>query len=364
MSAGHVRQRSPGSWEVRWRADGKVCTRTIKGGKKAAQRALREALSAVDKGEHVEPSRLTVAAHVAERIAAWHAAGRITGRSREAYETSAKLLEPIGAIAVQRLGTADVERLHLGWRHLGASARRSAHGLLKRALAEAVRHKLCARNPAADQGPPPGGKRPDVSMLNAGQIAALLPKLDDQWRVPVIVALYCGLRRGEQLALRWHRVDLDGAKLHVVEALDEAAGKITVKEPKTDAGRRTISLPQIAVDALRTHYKKHLERCLLLGLGRPAGDSLVFPGSNGGYDGPRAFTRRWARAAARFGVPEATWHSLRHSHASMLIDARLPITMVSRRLGHANPSVTLNVYAHLFATDDTEAAAALDAALQ
>jgi integrase len=325
---------------------------------------LRAALTAVDRGEHVEPSRITVGELVRKRIEAWHASGRISGRTRETYETSAKLLAPIGNILVQKLGSADVELLHLGWRHLSTWSKRAGHGVLQRALGDAVRHRICVRNAAADQGPPRGGKPPEVAMLDADQIKDLLTKLEvDEWRAPVIAATYCGLRRGEQLALRWHRVDLDGGKMEIVEALDEVGGQISVKQPKTRSGRRVISLPQIVVDALREHRKRQLETCILLGLGRPPDDALVFPGPTGGYDSPRAFTNRWSRAAVRLGVPEATWHSLRHTHASMLISAGLPITTVAARLGHANPGVTLKVYSRLFDKDDAAAAAAIDRAL-
>jgi integrase len=320
---------------------------------------------AADRGQHIEPSRLAVAQLVAERIAAWHAAGRISASTRELYLAGAKLLAPIGDVSVQRLGSADIERLHLGWHHLSTSARRAAHGVLQRALADAVRHRICTHNAASDQGPPPSsGKTADVAMLDAEQIATLVVKLDgNEWRTPVLVALYCGLRRGEQLALKWNRVDLGGAKMQIVEALDEAGGEITVNQPKTRAGRRTVTMPAIVVEALREHRQRQLERCMLLGLGRPASDALIFPGPDGGLDGPGAFSLRWGRAAARLGVPEITWHSLRHSHASMLISAGLPITVVAARLGHADPSVTLRVYSRLFSADDSAAAAAIDRVL-
>jgi integrase len=116
-------------------------------------------------------------------------------------------------------------------------------------------------------------------MLDADQVTDLRAKLaGDEWRAPVVTALYTGLRRGEQLALRWHRIDLDGARMQVVEALDEAGGEVTVKQPKTASGRRTITMPAIVVSALREHRQQQLERCLLLGLGRPPDDALVFPG--------------------------------------------------------------------------------------
>jgi integrase len=134
---------------------------------------------------------------------------------------------------------------------------------------------------------------------------------------------------------------------------------VRLKEPKTKAGRRTISLPQIVVATLRAQRQAQLERRLLLGLGRPSDDGLVFPGADGGYDTPRVFTQRWERCAARLGLV-ITWHSLRHAHASMLISEGRPITEVAERLGHADPTVTLKTYAHLFSRDDRGAADAID----
>jgi len=371
MSTGTIRQRGA-SFEIKFdlpRTPGaprRTKTETFRGTKKAARARLRELLATVDRGEFVERSGLTVAQLVTERIAAWYAGGKISARTAELYVTGAKLLAPIGSFPVQKLGTSDVERWHLGLKHLSAGTRRVAPGVLQRALGDAVRHRICTRNAAADQGPPSAGETAKVAMLTADQVDALLAKLEgDAWRVPVIVALYCGLRRGEMLALRWDRIDLDGARMQILEALDEAGGEVTVKASKTRSGKRTISLPAIVVEVLRDHHRQQLERCLLLGLGRPPDDALVFPapGPAGGLDGPRAFSQRWGYAAARLGVPAITWHSLRHAHASMLIAAGLPITTVAARLGHATPAVTLAVYSRLFAKDDAAAAAAIDAAL-
>jgi integrase len=367
-SGGHIRQRSPGSWELRWRANGKVVTRTVRGTKAEAKAALRAAMGAVDRGEHVNPSKITVTEHVQVRIDHWHATGRIGARCVEIYEALlVRITAGPGSIALQKLTTLDIERWHgrLFEQKLSIRTVRAAHALLARALADGVRHHLVARNVARDQGSPAREPSPAVTAPNADQVAALLAKLNgDLWRVPVITAIYTGLRRGEQLALRWSDVDLKGAKLTVARALDETrTNGIAIKFPKTAAGRRTISLPAVVVEALREHRRQQLERCLLLGLGRPSDDALVFSGIDGQPMPPRAFSQRWGRKADKLGMPELTWHALRHAHASMLIAAGVPITTVAARLGHADPVVTLRVYAHLFDKDDTAAAAAIDRAL-
>jgi integrase len=221
-------------------------------------------------------------------------------------------------------------------------------------------------NVAADEDPPGAGEQQDeVHYLTEDQLAALLKQLegDAQWYPRVVVAAYAGLRRNELLALTWADVDLDAKVLHVRRALDDdARGEISLKQPKTRAGVRSISLPQIAVEALRAHKVRQLETALLLGLGRPSGDALAFPGSEGGYDNPRPFSLRWLRKARKLGVA-VHWHGLRHTHASQLIHANLPITLVAARLGHSSPMTTLKTYAHLFSKDDEAAAQAIDAGL-
>jgi integrase len=84
---------------------------------------------------------------------------------------------------------------------------------------------------------------------------------------------------------------------------------------------------------------------------------------DGRLPSPRAFSKEWADVAAAIGVPELTFHALRHTHASQLIAAGVDVVTISKRLGHASPNITLSVYAHLFRQRDDKAAAAINAAL-
>ena len=79
---------------------------------------------------------------------------------------------------------------------------------------------------------------------------------------------------------------------------------------------------------------------------------------------PSAVSIDWGELADRIGVPEVTFHALRHTHASQLIASGIDIVTISKRLGHANPNVTLGIYAHMFTTDDSKCAAAINAALK
>jgi integrase len=169
-------------------------------------------------------------------------------------------------------------------------------------------------------------------------------------------------RRGA-CALRWGRVDLESKVVQVREALDPTKAGIRFKVPKSKAGRRDITLPDLLVETLREFRKEQLEIRLKLGAGRLPDDALLFANLEGEPLQPSNVSSDWGQVAERLGMPEVTFHGLRHTHASQLISSGVDIVTVSKRLGHAKPSVTLAIYAHMFHTDDSKAAAAINAAL-
>ena len=116
------------------------------------------------------------------------------------------------------------------------------------------------------------------------------------------------------------------------------------------------------VEILRAQRKRLLERRMMLGQGKLGDDDLVFPAWDGAPQRPESFSAAWSEIAAelKLGV---SFHALRHTHASQLIDAGVDVVTIARRLGHSSPNITLGTYAHLFKKDDSKAAAAIDAAL-
>lgn len=206
----------------------------------------------------------------------------------------------------------------------------------------------------------------EMMIFTAEQVREVIAKLRGRaMYARAITALFTGLRRGELLALRWGNTDLDGEKvIKVREAVEQTkVGGLRFKAPKTKAGRRDVTLPDIVIDALREHRKQQLEFRMALGLGKPSNDVLVFPALNGGPQAPRTFSKEWAVTANSLGFSELTFHALRHTHASQLIDAGIDIVTISKRLGHASPNITLTIYAHLFRERDDKAANAINDAL-
>lgn len=382
MAKGHIRHRGNHSWELKFDAGrdpgtGRRKTHYIsfKGTKRDAQTKLAELIAAVGNNSYIGPSKLLVGEHVNARIEHWEASGTISARTAERYRQlcDGQIIPHIGATPLQKLTTVDVESWHATLRTRG---RRSgdrgisprtilhAHRVLSHALDDAERHGVIQRNVAQKQRPP---KVEDVeqAILDADGINKLLVDLrGHRLYEPALVALFTGMRLGEILGLRWRNVDLDTKIIQVREALEETrAHGLRFKTPKTKAGRRDIGLPDIVVETLREHRRQQLELRMALGLGKAPADALVFPAIEGGPQAPSDVSRTWGLTARGMGMPEITFHSLRHCHASQLIDAGVDIVTTSKRLGHASPDVTLRVYAHLFRRDDGKAAAAINAAL-
>jgi integrase len=358
---------------------------TFRGTKQDAKIKLAELIASVGNNAYTEPSKTTVADLVTARIDQWEGAGDISPRTAQRYRQllDNQIAPQIGATPIQKLTTVDIETWHSTLRTGGRQRGQGgvsprtvvhAHRVLSHALEDAARHKLVVRNEAKLQ-PPPKVEGDEVEILDDAGIDRLVAKLrpgnresnlsGDPIYVPAVLAVFTGMRLGEILALRWANVDLDGAaRISVRETLEETkALGIRFKRPKTRSSRRDIGLPDIVIDTLREHRRAQLEMRLQLGLGKMPDDALVFPTIDGGPQSPSDVSRTWGLVADRLDIPEITFHCLRHTHASQLIDRGVDIVTISKRLGHASPDITLRVYAHLFRNDDSKAAQAINEAL-
>jgi integrase len=151
------------------------------------------------------------------------------------------------------------------------------------------------------------------------------------------------MRRGEVLGLRWQDVDLDRGVLSVVQALEETKDGLRFKAPKTKHSRRKVTLPGITVEALRRHKVEQARLRLQLGLGRDD-NALVCPRIDGKPRSPRAFTKEFTRLAAKADIPPITFHGLRHSHATQLLQAGVHPKVAQERLGHSTIATTMDLY--------------------
>lgn len=315
-----------------------------------------------------------MAAHVAARIDQWESAKDISAKTAERYrELLENQIKPhIGNDLVQKLKPINIETWHSILRERGRKdgtggvSNRTighAHRVLAQALKDGMRHDLVVRNVATLETPPKAGTE-EVAVLNDEQVKDAVERLRGRpMYAKVVVTLFTGLRRGELLALRWNRVDIDSNNKHlqIRESLEQTrAHGVRFKVPKTKNSITDVSLPDIAIEALRDLRRNQLETRIALGQGRLPDDALVFPRPDGTPQSPNTFSAEWSDEAERIGLPQITFHALRHTHASHLIDAGIDVVKISRRLGHASPTITLTVYAHLFRKRDDKTSAAIN----
>jgi integrase len=161
-----------------------------------------------------------------------------------------------------------------------------------------------------------------------------------------LLALNSGIRRGELLALRWQDVDLDRGALAIRRTLTRGTGALTFGEPKSKAGRRSLALPAVCVDALRAHRVKQLETRLSFGSAWNDTD-LIFERGDGSLLHPNTLLNAFFRLTAAAGVPRIRFHDLRHTSATLMLANGEHPKIVQERLGHSDISMTLNRYSHV-----------------
>jgi integrase len=374
---GHVRRRGERSWELKFDVgvDGKGQRKTryasFRGTKRDAEIELAKLIAAADAGTLAEPSKTTVGAYLLAWMDGPHG---LAGKTAERYQQliEAQIIPHLGAIALQKLKPGHIADWHdklirgggKDGRPLSARTVGHAHRVLHRALARAAAIELVSRNVASVVKPPKVDEI-EIESLKADEIGTVLNALKGHTLEPIaVLALSSGARRGEMLALSWANVDLDAGTIKIERSLEQTKAGLRFKVPKTRNGRRVVSLPPIAMDALRAHRRGQLERRMALGQGKLDPDSLVFAAYDGAPIPPNNLSRDWRRFVLARKLPRVSFHGLRHSHVSALIAGGVDVLTVSRRIGHASPVVTMKVYAHLFSQTDKTAAKAIEAALR
>jgi integrase len=344
---------------------------TVRGSRKDAERELGRLVNALHEGTLVNPNRITVGGYLQTWLQNPHngLAGKTCERYRQLLER--QIVPHLGVIPLQKLRPSHITDWHgklltaggADGRPLAPRTVGHAHRLLQKGLNLALTAELIARN-VARAVKVPKVQAEEIKILKAGEITAVLATIKGHELEPLVVlALSSGARRGELLGLSWGCVDLSVGSIRIERSLEQTAGGLKFKRPKTRNGLRSISLPPVAVEALQALWRKTLERRMALGQGRPGPDTLVFTDFDGDALKPDNISRWWREFVYAQGLPRVCFHALRHTAASSLIAAGIDPVSVSKLLGHARASITLDVYSHLFERRDDQIAKAMQAAL-
>lgn len=148
----------------------------------------------------------------------------------------------------------------------------------------------------------------------------------------ILLCLYSGLRIGELIALQWNDIDLTKGILTISKSCHDGKDGLIIDEPKTANSRRLIPLPKQLLPILKGIKKKS--------------DSSFVVSSNGSFVSVRSYQRSFELLLKRLNIPHKGFHSLRHTFATRAIECGMDVKTLSEILGHKNPTVTLNRYAH------------------
>jgi len=223
--------------------------------------------------------------------------------------------------------------------------------ILSKAFVRAVREGVLVRNPVAGVAAPKGARR-QLRVLAPEEVEALAGTIDPRYRALVLLAAYGGLRTGELGALRVENVDFLQRRVRVVEAVSGKGTEVEVHDPKTEAGRRTVALPQFVMDELARHVEAF----------PPQPDGRLFATEGGLHIHSSTLFPAWDTARRRAGLTDVHFHDLRHTSVAFAIALGAHPKEIQTRLGHAQIAMTLDLYGHLFPGMDDELATRMDAA--
>lgn len=399
-----VTRYTTGTGEQRWRVtydllpgpDGDRRRTTKRGFRtvREANRFRRDALTRHEQGIGRDPARGRQ--RLAEYLRAWLDGLSVKPTTRADYRQSIDcyIAPRIGGVRLEQLTPEHLDRLYRGLEangkrrrgcrtdgrtcevdgcspdlHAGLAAKsiRNVHGCLHVALEAAVERGYLPRN-VTDLANPPKAKRArsrnarDKCWTRDQLVAYLDHCRDTADRLHALWLLIAttGLRRAETLALRWSDIDLDRARLTIRQTVTVADGVVVWQsDAKSDDSERTIALDARTVATLRDHRTRQVTERLAAG---PAWSTderdrdLVFTRPDGTAIPPKRASQMFTRRVDAAGLPRIGVHGLRHTWATLALRAGVPVKVVSERIGHADPAITMQIYAHALEGDDTTAA--------
>jgi len=361
---GHIFKRSKDSWTIVYDLPTDSITgkrrqksQTISGTKRDAERALREILQSLENGSYVKPNKITLSDWLRQWLKEY-VSMNTTDRTQESYSSivESHLIPVLGSIQLKDLQPYQLSDYYAkkcsngradGKGGLSARSVVYHHRIISKTLDYAVKMGVVVRN-VASVVEPPRVARVTMKTLSTEEVQRFLDAArETDYYVYFSTLLYTGLRRGELLALRWRNLDLNRGSLTVVAtAYKLGNGDYIIKEPKTAQSRRSVTLPPSLVELLKVYRADQELLRVQLGVSLEA-DDFVFIRPDGSPINPSAVTLAFRRIIKRAGLRDIRIHDLRHTHATLMLKAGIHPKVVSERLGHANISITLDIYSHV-----------------
>lgn len=327
--------------------------------KRAAEQWLVETEAELLRGSWIDPDAGSVT--LTEYAERWVKERDLKARTREEYERHLRLhvtphlgMRPLNEITAPRIRDWRAGRLAQG---IGKSTVAKTYRILHAIFATAVDDDLIRRNPCRIKGAgqDKAEERPTASL---GQVFAIAEAIQPRYRLMILLATFAQLRFGELVALQRSSIDLEAMELRVRRATAEMEDGTQIDDdPKSDAGKRPISLPKGLREDVENHLKMYAQ---------PGSHGRLFLGPQGGIPRRRNFNRVWHKALKDAGIPADMGlhlHDLRHTGSTWSAQSGATLKELMARIGHASTRAAM-IYQHATRDRDHAIAAALDALIE
>ena len=362
---GSIRLRADGRYEGIYTVGhdpitGKLIRKSVYGKtQKECAKKLREAISAVDAGTYVEPSKMTVEQWLNTWLAEY--CKDIKMRTLDKYRSTVRihLIPALGRIKLSALNKIQVQqainRLGEGDNPLAAKSIHDAHGILHRALQQAVEIEIIAKNPS-DNCKMPRVVKKEIKPMDKQQIGVFIEEIKaSRFGNVFMFDLLTGLRMGEMLALSWDCVDFEKSTLRIYRQLHQVKDRYVFGTLKNDKPR-FVPLPASALELLRKQQAQQRIWKLAAGALWENSDDLVFTNEVGRHLAPNTVRAELSRVTERMNLEGFRFHDLRHSYATLCLSEGVDIKTLQSNLGHHTPAFTMEQYGHC--TDEMKQASA------
>lgn len=358
QGSGSIRQRPDGRWEGRFTFTNdlgqKERASVYADTQKECRQKLTAALKTVDEGSYIKTQRYTVSQWLDEWLSTY--CGDLKPATFTGYRSKIETrIKPyIGNSTLTALTNVQIQKfynkLQAGDKEhkpLSPKSIQSIHGILHKALDQAVAAKLIHSNPA-DHIKLPKIKRPDLAPIMDDNVSRFLEAIKgDRFERVFIVDLFSGLRQSEIVGLRWSDVDLDAGLLTVCHQIQKSysdSGYIFLDETK-NGKKRVVAVAPSIVRVLKAQRVQQMEWQLAAGQAWHNDLDLVFTDELGGHLKHRTINNHFKKIVASIGMESTRFHDLRHSYAVNALQAGDSVKAVQEQLGHYSSAFTMDVYA-------------------
>lgn len=336
--------------------------KTIKGGKKQAEKAMRDFISEIENKTFVKDSKITVKDFMNQWLDLY-VKNQLSPTTVQHYvdQTEKYIIPQFGHLYLQQLRNIDIQKWifslqeasPLTGKPLSPKTIKNIMLNLSAAMKKAVMLELIPKNPCDNITMPKLQKfQPDVYSMEEVEKMLNCAKNTDLY-LPLMIEICIGLRRGELLALKWHHIDFDNGYLSVEENLVTVENERITKAPKTKSGRRSIQIPQTLIDLLKDTKEQRRAR---------ANDYIICQPDGSPYKSD-SFSMKFRRFLKANDLKHIRFHDLRHINATIMLSLGISPKVAQERLGHSSYQITMDIYSHVLKKVEKEAADKINSAL-